>query len=211
MNPRRPPGAPTGLNGQRGATLAITLIAVVLLMLTAAAIVRSVDTSTLLARNASFQRDAVNRSELVMRRAMREFENVAGRGFAQMANTATDAAGLTTGLPYRASALPADSQGIPLVLKNDAQYAAMFGSIATSARVDSGEGMSTIYVIERMCSLQQAATSTHCAPAASRAPDNCSRCTAVQTFAPVFRVTARTSGPRGTEAFTQVLFALSME
>lgn len=200
------------VRAQRGATLAITLLALVALMLTAVAMVRSVDTSTLLARNASFQRDAVNRNELVVRRAMREFENVSGRNFQSLANTDTHAAGQRTGLPYRAAALPTDSQGIPLVLKDDAQYGAMFGAIAASARIDSGQGMSSIYVIERMCSLEQAATTAHCAPAASRSPDNCSRCSQVQaSFAPVFRVTARTNGPRGAETFTQVLFSLPME
>lgn len=198
--------------GQRGATLLITLVALVLLALTAVAVVRTVDTSTLLARNISFQRDAVNRNELVVRRAMREFENAAGRGFAQLANTETDAAGLATGLPYRARALPTDSRGIPLVLKDDAQYAAMFGAVAAGSRIASGEGMSTIYLIERMCSLQQPATASHCAPASTRSPDNCSRCSQVQTpFAPVFRVTARTNGPRGSETFSQVLFSLPME
>lgn len=206
--------APAAPKAQRGATLAITLVAVVALMLTAATVMRTVDTSTLLARNASFQRDALNRNELVVRRAMRAFEAAAGGKLAQLADTDTDAAGqAASGLPYRATALPADSQGVPRVLKDDAQYEAMFGPIARQAgRLDSGEGMWTVYVIERLCSLQQPASTAHCMPAAVRAPDGCSRCSPVQTpFAPVFRVTARTRGARGTEAVTQVLFSLPME
>ena len=205
--------APATRGAQRGATLAITLVALVALMLTAVTVMRVVDTSTLLARNASFQRDALNRNELAVRRAMRAFEDASGRSFAQLANTDTDAAGqAASGLPYRATALPTDSQGVPLVLKDDARYAAMFGAIADGTRLDSGEGMSTIYVIERLCSLQQPASGTHCMPAVQRAPDACSRCSPVQTpFAPVFRVTARTRGARGTETVTQVLFSLSME
>jgi Tfp pilus assembly protein PilX len=202
------------MRSQRGATLAVTLIVLLGVMLTAVAVMRSVDTATLLARNTSFQRDAVNRNELVIRRAMREFEAVAGRRYAELANTDTDAAGQGTGIPYKATAQPVDSQGVPLAIRDDASMAAMFGALAggAAARVDSGEGMRTVYMIERMCSLQQPAAATHCTPATTRAPDNCSRCSQVQSpFAPVFRVTARTNGPRGAETVTQVLFSLPMD
>jgi hypothetical protein len=46
----------------------------------------------------------------------------------------------------------------------------------------------------------------------SRAPDTCSRCSTASTpFAPIFRVSARTVGPRGVEAFSQTTFSLPME
>lgn len=207
-------GPSTSRMRQRGATLAITLIVLLGVMLSAVAVMRSVDTATLLARNTSFQRDAVNRNELVIRRAMREFEDVAGRRFAALANTDTDALGQATGIPYKATVQAADSQGVPRAILDDAAMAAMFGAVAASdaARIVSGEGMRTVYMIERMCSLPQPAAATHCTPATTRAPDNCSRCSQVQSpFAPVFRVTARTNGPRGAETITQVLFSLPMD
>jgi hypothetical protein len=180
--------------------------------LAAVAVMKSVDTSTLLARNTSFQRDAVNRNEIVVRRAMREFENAAGRHFRDLGNTTTHALGLASGLPYRATALPTDAAGVPVVLKDAAAFAAMFGGVAAASAVNAGEGMTTVYVIDRLCSMEEAATEQHCIVASSRAPDNCSRCSTASTpFAPVFRVSARTTGPRGVEAYSQATFTLPMD
>lgn len=196
----------------RGSVLPITLVLLVALALAAVGLMKSVDTSTLLARNTSFQRDAVNRNELVVRRVVREFEDVAGRHFRELANTTTHAAGVASGLPYRATALPVDTAGIPLVLRDAAAMNAMFGAVATSSAVSSGEGMTTVYVIDRLCSLEEPAAESHCAVSSSRAPDTCSRCQTVSSpFAPIFRVSARTTGPRGVEAVSQATFTLPME
>jgi len=196
----------------RGSVLPIALLMLVALALAGVGLMKSVDTSTLLARNVSFQRDAVNRNEIAVRRAMREFEDVAGRHFRALANTGSDALALASGLPYRATALPTDPQGVPLVLRDPIAYAASFGAVAASSAVASGEGMSTVYVIDRLCSLEQPAADTHCVLSGARAPDTCSRCTSASSpFAPVFRVSARTTGPRGVEAFSQATFSLPME
>ncbi len=196
----------------RGSVLPITLVLLVAMALSAVALMKSVDTSTLLARNASFQRDAINRNELVIRTAIVAFENDATRYFNALANTDTDALGQAGGYPYRATALPTDNQGVPRVLRTDADLAVMFGGVAAASRMVSGEGMTTAYVIDRMCSLEQPAEDTHCLVASLRTPDNCSRCSTASTpFAPVFRVSARTTGPRDTEAFSQAHFTLPME
>jgi len=205
-HPSRPPGA------LRGSVLPITLVLLVAMALAAVGLMKSVDTSTLLARNTSFQRDAVNRNEIVVRRAMREFESAAGRHFRDLDNTTTHALGLASGMPYRATALPTDASGLPVVLRDPASYAAMFGALAASSAVNSGEGMVTTYVIDRLCSLEDAATEQHCVVPSARAPDQCSRCSTVSSpFAPIFRVSARTTGPRGVEAFSQATFTLPME
>jgi Tfp pilus assembly protein PilX len=201
-----------GPGPQRGSVLPITLVLLIAMALAAVAVMKSVDTSTLLARNTSFQRDAVNRNEIVVRRAMREFENAAGRHFRDLGNTTTHALGLASGLPYRATALPTDAAGVPVVLKDAAAFAAMFGGVAAASAVNAGEGMTTVYVIDRLCSMEEAATEQHCIVASSRAPDNCSRCSTASTpFAPVFRVSARTTGPRGVEAYSQATFTLPMD
>lgn len=208
------PAKPTGSTRARqcGSVLPITLVMLVALALSAVALIKTVDTSTLLARNASFQRDAVNRNELAIRNATLAFENAAGRHFAQLANTNTHAEGQAGGFPYRATALPTDAQGMPIVLRDDAAFDAMFGVVAAGARLASGEGMTTVYVVDRLCSLEQPPEDTHCMVSSSRAPDNCSRCSTASTpFAPVFRISARTTGPRGTEAFSQVHFTLPLD
>lgn len=196
----------------RGSVLPITLVLLVALALAAVGLMKSVDTSTLLARNTSFQRDAVNRNELVVRRVIREFEDAAGRHFRDLANTTTHALGTASGMPYRATALPVDGTGVPVVLRDPAAYLAMFGGIAASSAVSSGEGMTTTYVIDRLCSLEEPAADNHCVLSSARAPDHCSRCSTVSSpFAPIFRISARTTGPRGVEAFSQATFTLPME
>lgn len=196
----------------RGSVLPITLVLLIAMALAAVGLMKTVDTSTLLARNTSFQRDAVNRNEIVLRRAMREFENVAGRHFSDLDNTTTNLLGVASGMPYHATALPTDTQGVPVVLKDTAAYAEMFGAIATTSAVNSGEGMTTTYVIDRLCSLQEPAADGHCVVSSARSPDNCSRCSSASSpFAPIFRVSARTVGPRGGEAVSQATFTLPME
>jgi type IV pilus assembly protein PilX len=211
MNDRR--SVPIPLSAAvRGSVLPITLVLLVAMALAAVGLMKSVDTSTLLARNTSFQRDAVNRNEIVVRQVMREFESAAGRHFRDLDNTTTHALGVAGGMPYRATALPTDPTGVPAVLRDPAAYAAMFGGVATTSAVSSGEGMTTTYVIDRLCSLEDAATEQHCVVSSARAPDNCSRCSTVSSpFAPIFRVSARTTGPRGVEAFSQATFTLPME
>jgi len=175
-------------------------------------LVRMIDSSPLLARNAAFQRDAVSRNQIAIRTAIVEFEAQAGNHFAMLQNTETDALGQAGGFAYSAVALPTDSAGVPLAIKDATALSAAFGSLGTSSAIASGEGMQTVYLIERMCSLQEPAADNHCAMSSSRVPDNCSRCSSVSTpRTPVFRVTARTNGPRGVEALSQALFTLPIE
>ncbi len=200
------------LRRQRGTALPIALVMVTVMAMASIGLVRMIDSSTLLARNASFQRDAVNRNQLAIRAAIVEFEAHAGNHFAMLRNTETDALGQAGGFAYSAVALPTDSAGVPLAIKDDASFATAFGPLGTSSAIASGEGMETVYLIERMCSLQEPAADNHCAMSSSRVPDNCSRCSSVSTpRTPVFRVTARTNGPRGVEALTQALFTLPIE
>lgn len=198
--------------GQRGTALPIALIMVTVMAMASIGLVRMIDSSTLLARNASFQRDAVNRNQIAIRAAITEFEVAAGSHFAMLRNTETDALGQTSGLAYSATTLPTDSAGIPLALKDDAALAAQFGTLASTSAIDSGEAMRTVYMIERLCSLEEPAADNHCAMSSTRVPDHCSRCSSVSSpRTPVFRVTARTNGPRGVEALSQALFTLPIE
>ena len=58
---------------QSGFVLVIALIVLAAMTLAAAAMVRTVDTSTLLARNISFKRDAVNRNDFALEAAIDQF------------------------------------------------------------------------------------------------------------------------------------------
>lgn len=192
--------------------LPIALILLVVLAVSALGFMRMTDASTMIARSASFQRDAVNRNELAINMALSEFDNAAGAHFAQLANTDQSALGLASGLAYSATTLPTDGDGVPLVLKDGTAFATKFGAAATTSQINSGDGMVTRLVIERVCGLEQSVEPTHCAVGNMRAPDSCSRCSTTSSPAvPIFRVTALTSGPRGIEAYTQSLFTVPFE
>ncbi len=197
---------------QRGAVLPIALILTIVMALSSIAFVKMVDSSSLLARNASFQRDALNRNDVMINAAVRQFEVKSGGHFAMLANTDTTAEGAGSNMAYSAIALPADAQGIPLVLKNDTTFDAQFAGAMSATDIDSGEGMSTRVVIDRICSLEEPVDAEHCSVASLYARDNCSRCSNVSSpLVPVFRVTARTNGPRRTESYSQALISLPIE
>lgn len=198
--------------GQRGAVLPIALILMVLLVTSAAGLLRLIGASTDVARQVAFQRDAVNRGELAINAAIRQFEQGAGGHFASLANTGESASGVGSGLAYSATALPTDSQGVPLVLKSDSDYTTRFAAVLGTSEIDSGDSMRTRLVIDRLCSLEQPADANHCAVASTRATDQCSRCTSAGSPAvPVFRITARTRGARGIEAYVQTTFSVPFE
>src|SRR5690606_40519953 len=100
------------------------------------------------ARNASFQRDAVNRNQIAIRTAIVEFEAQAGNHFAMLRNTETDALGQAGGFAYSAIALPTDSAGVPLAIKDATALSAAFGSLGTASGSASGGGMHSEYVVE---------------------------------------------------------------
>ena len=91
---------------QRGAILLMTLIALVILMISAVAVVRSFDSSVLLSGNLSFKRDLVNQGERGMAAA---FALLASGALAtETARTAN-----SLGNNYSAAMLASNSRGIP--------------------------------------------------------------------------------------------------
>ncbi len=197
---------------QLGAVLPIALILSVVMALSAISFVKMVDSSSMVARNASFQRDALNRNDVAINAAIREFENNAAAHFRMLENTDTTTLGVGSGVAYSAVALPADGNGVPTVLKDINTFDTDYASELASTRLDTGEGMTTRVVVDRMCSLEQAAEPEHCSVATLYARDNCSRCSNVSSpLVPVFRVTARTTGPRRTESYSQALVSLPIE
>lgn len=71
----------------RGTVLPIALILLVVMATSAAGFLRLISASSDVARQVAFQRDAVNRGELAIRTAIRQFEPGSGRHFAGLNNT----------------------------------------------------------------------------------------------------------------------------
>lgn len=180
---------------QRGVVMAITLISLALLLIGAAAMLRTVDTSGMLAGNLAFRRDLANRSESAIVAARAAL--VSGALDTEAARSADLAKA-----NYSATRL-ASSGGVPTVLASDAAYAA--AGYASSA----ADKVTLRWVIDRQCASGTVAFSTAACEFVSsdgdaggsswlRKPNGASR--------PVYRISVRVTGPRDTEAYFQSTF-----
>ena len=200
------------VKGQRGFVLVIALIVLAAMTLAAAAMVRTIDTSTMLARNISFKRDALNRGDVALEAAINQFRT--GAVFAGGAGTTANVAGEN----FSAVMLATDTDGVPLVLKGNTS--ATFGSSPTWSRgeVDVASipnsldlGMHEVYLIERMCTTAGPALAETCivngrAQAGGTQPND----KPGQLFPPMFRITARVTGPRNTVSYVQAIFSFTI-
>lgn len=195
---------------QSGFVLVIALIVLAAMTLAAAAMVRTVDTSTLLARNISFKRDAVNRNDVALEAAINQFRT--GGPLAGNANTLVSKP-LEN---FSAIMLPTDTDGVPLVLKGNTT--ATFGTAPTwskgsaePASISSAFalGMTPVYLIERMCTAAgDALVGTCIVNGRAQTGGTIPRGGVAQLFPPMYRITARVTGPRNTVSYVQAIFSL---
>jgi type IV pilus assembly protein PilX len=192
---------------QSGFVLVIALIVLAAMTLAAAAMVRTVDTSTMLARNISFKRDAVNRNDFALEAAIDQFR--VGGAFVGGSNTSTSDATQN----FSAVMLPTDSDGVPLVLKaNTSSDTFTGGSLGEAAPTQIPAAlklqMVPVYLIERMCTTTGPAVVETCivngrTQAGGTQPND----KPGQLFPPIFRITARVTGPRNTVSYVQAMFS----
>jgi Tfp pilus assembly protein PilX len=183
---------------QRGVALIVTLIALLLLMIAAAAMVRSMDSSSVMAGNLAFRRDLANRAErgIVAARAAL----VSGALSTETVRVADRAAS-----NYSASKLPSGATGVPLVLTSDSA----FGNAKLAAGDITDDGVTVRYVIDRQCTAAGAFDSGTCESLLAGADSGGSNWLRKPggTARPVYRISVRVSGPRGTQAYFQTTFA----
>jgi len=188
----------------RGSVLAVVLVVLVVMMLGGVSLLRSVDTSALLSGNLAFKRDSVNRTSVGLNKA---FETMQKSEFT--ANEASDAgcnpgpcnaASTWIGLNYSPRLLETDANGVPLILKNKAEFDAKFATI----KPISEDGQEVRFLIERMCT--------------DYGPSNESKCSVSDRYElggsyrqdkpgsislPLYRVTVRSDGVRNTQTYVQ--------
>jgi hypothetical protein len=177
----------------RGIALVVALVVLAAMALAASALMRSVDTAHAIAGNLAF-RDAggapVNAGVEHAWAALYENGAIADR------DTTAPAAG------YYASRLPGeDARGVPSLLVGDDP------DRTTLPKIDVGEGYAVRYVIERMCLAEGPATPANCAlvRSASSATPASTDPAAPEPVVPVFRVSIRVDGPRGTLTLAQAM------
>lgn len=188
---RRPPS-----HAQRGVVMVIALIALALLLIGGAALVRSVDSSSLLAGNLGFKRDMSNHAERAV---------VAVRQLMRTGALATEdsRASNQPAANYSAVTLAANSRGVPtLLLKEGALGEAGYSGADI---VDDDSGVRIRYVIDRQCAATGAFDLSRCTAgtgAADAGGTDWQRKPGAEGR-PVYRVSVRVSGPRDTLAFYQ--------
>ncbi|MBI4809045.1 MAG: hypothetical protein HY799_08875 [Nitrosomonadales bacterium] len=214
MNTIRVRQTPSGrAAGQRGIALFFALIAIVALSLAAVALVRSVDTSTLIASNLSFRQSSTNAGDSGVDTA------VAWMTTTQAANNAlnilTDAThpfnvtDLATNPGYHSNADSALDLFADTTWNDSDNNNTLVGT-------DAASGNTVRYVIQRMCrNANQVPSIDHCLFSAAVQNKNGQSvplpqevCTGtgcpVAGQAPQFRITVRTQGPRNAVSYVQV-------
>ena len=196
---------------QRGVTMLFGLIALAIMMIGAAAMVRSMNTSLFSAGNLGFKRDLTNQAERA--------------AVAVMALVDSGALGTDTvrqsDLPaqnYSATILPTNAQGIPTALLDDAVFATE-GTASNDITV-ADQAVVVRYVIDRLCTTTGVADDTKCTmsdpgPGSGTTGndlDNAAHATATAASPlprqVVYRLSVRVAGPRNTQAFFQVTFTI---
>jgi Tfp pilus assembly protein PilX len=188
---------------QRGVVLVIVLISLVLLLIGVTAMLRTVDTTSLVVGNLAFRRDLTNRAETAIAQAKAEF--VSG-GLSTAAARQVTPTTVPNTLNYSASTLPSNSDGIPLVLVRDSLYSGNF----VPTTIASDASLTVRWVIDRQCLTDGAYSSSTCENVVVNPPPGGSGGSAGhqvngQSF-PVYRISVRVSGPRSTDAYFQAIY-----
>lgn len=188
---------------QRGVVLLIAIIVVVILMLAGIALVRSVDTTNLIAGNLAFHQSAIHSGDTGIEAAIvwLEANNDGSTLNSDDASNGYAANGLN------AAQAPAAGQSW------DAYWTQ---TLATRSRTLSSNtsGNTVSYVIDRLCRSAGPPTGgANCAasPLVEAATGNEEVAGKPQLFAPslvYYRITARSAGPRQTVSYVQAIVAL---
>ena len=201
---------------QRGVVLLMSLIVLVILLISAVALVRSFDTSLFQSGNIAFKRDLVNQGERVVPTVMAAFNTGA-------LSTPVARANHLQSSNYRATILPSNAQGVPLALLGDDAAFATVADTANDVAV-AAQGVTIRYVVDRMCStvgLDAALGAGSCTFVDAGAPlggtsyaweraeqAGAGGVAGAQPQQVVYRISIRVNGPRKTQAFLQTTFTM---
>ncbi len=180
---------------QRGVVVIVALTAVLMMALSAAALIRSVDTTIAISGNLGAMRTAQAALDGAVERAIAALFEVR-----QIADPSVD--DIPHGY-YAVRASGESARGVPIVLQSVANYP---GAAPT---IEAGEGAILRYVIERMCTAGGAPATATCelAPAGEVPLPGAPVTAAEPPWVPVYRLTARVDGPGAATAFAQAWLA----
>ncbi len=191
---------PASRSRQRGVIMLVTLMAMVILLISSIAMLRSFDTSLLLSGSMAFKRDLMNQGERGIAQAVAYFNSGA---------LSTDSARQADvkSVNYSASILSSNARGIPEALLGSTKFSAagMTGTDIT----DSSTGVTIRTVIDRQCSATGAFSTSSCVyvPGYSDSGGTNWLKKAGAEYVPVYRISVRVDGPRNTQVYLQTTLA----
>jgi len=195
---------------QRGVTMLFGLIALAIMMIGAAAMVRSMNTSLFSAGNLGFKRDLTNQAERALANIMPLMNaGVLSSELARQSHSPTQ--------NYSAMLLPSNAQGVPNALVSDTLFGA--SARATNDIVVADQAVVVRYIVDRLCTADGLADASRCtmsdlgvpsggsASALLTAVDNSTGGAGALPQQVVYRLSIRVTGPRNTQAFFQTTFS----
>lgn len=200
-------------HAQRGVALVFAMIALVVLLIGAAAIMQSMNTSLFTAGNLGFKRDLTNQGE----RALNTVIDLVGTG-ALGSETARQANNKAQN--YSATIFTdTNGQGIPAALLSDTAFNAV--GVASNDITIADMGVTVRYVVDRLCVAgTTTVSSTACSVAgnvaplggsssdSARAEDSSAGGAGALVPQAIYRISIRVSGPRGTQSFFQATLTI---
>ena len=189
---------PPTRRGQQGLSLIIVLIALVIMLISSVALIRSFDVSLTQAGNLAFKRDLKNEAERGVQAAVSLLSN--GALSAEAVRNADDKKH-----NYSAKRLESNDRGIPQELIDDRLF--MASGFASEDIVDESTGVTVRYLIDRQCAGSGDTESTSCVMYSKRKTGSCDSPSCQKPVEaekrPVYRISVRATGPRNTQVFIQ--------
>ena len=184
---------------QVGVVLFIALIALIVMSLAAVALIRSVDTNTMIAGNLSFKQSALISADSGVETALGWLKN-------QSVPNTDPKADLNANL---------NAQGYYATSADDAKTLADSSNakLATGSNINAGldsSGNTIQYIIQRMCKNTGAADTSHCLYGPAGEDENSKShcdlsnpCLGEPTGALLYRITTKVTGPKNTVSYSQ--------
>lgn len=193
---------------QSGVVLLVTLIALVILMITSIALIRSTESSSLIAGSIGFKRDMINQAERTM-------PVVRARFISGTLSNVTSRDSNLVGANYSAAILSTDAFGMPTVLANKTTFDSTYSANNLS---DTDAVITVRYVIDRMCFAAGTISVTNCLLGTS-VTDVGGNIKGIQGVGgsggkvsgsdrALYRISMRVSGPRNSETYMQSTFTI---
>jgi type IV pilus assembly protein PilX len=192
------------VRAQRGVTLIIAMVSLVILTIGAVALVRSSNVSSLMSGNFAFKRDITTQSERAVAAALTSLRT------GSLSNPTTREANVL-GNNYSGVQLSSNAHGIPNALTDESVYSS--AGFTAGDIVDSTSNLKIRYVIDRLCIAGTTAFDpARCVVVSSKGDSSggdplLSKLTGGVPV-PVYRISVRVTGPRGAQTYTQATVAL---